>query len=70
MNFEVLWLFMKVFSHQLLNSQGFFSVPYTCSGKLSKEKNFRKFHSFVVIHESFLRKVWGRGTFGAAKASN
>ena len=70
MNFEVLWLFMKVFSHQLLNSQGFFSVPYTCSRKLSKEKNFRKFHGFVVIHESFLRKVWGRGTFGAAKASN
>ena len=47
-----------------------FSVPYTCSGKLSKEKNFHKFHGFVVIHESFLRKIWGCGTFGASKASN
>ena len=33
-------------------------------------ENFRKFHGFVAIHESFLLKVWGHGAFCTAKASN
>ena len=33
-------------------------------------KNFCKFCGFVAICESFLCKIWGCGTLGAAKASN
>ena len=29
-----------------------------------------KFYSFVAICKSFLHKIWGCGTFSAAKASN
>ena len=43
-------------------------LPY--SGKLSREKTFHKFCSFVAIRESFLHEIWGVASFGTAKASN
>ena len=40
------------------------------SGKLSREKTFCEFPSFVAIHKSFLCKIWGVAFFGAAKVSH
>ena len=40
------------------------------SGKISREKTFANFRSFVAIRESFLREIWDMVSFGAAKASN
>ena len=37
---------------------------------ISQGMCFRDLGSFVAIRKSFLRKFWGCGTFGAAKASN
>ena len=35
-----------------------------------QRRTFCKFRSFGAIHETFLREIWGRGTFGMAKVSN
>ena len=41
------------------------SLPY--SGKL-EEENFHKFHGFMAICESFIRKIWGRGVLWHSKS--
>ena len=43
---------------------------YKCSTETFESENFRKFRGFVAIRKGFLHKIWGCGTFGAAKASN
>ena len=44
------------------------SVGYAWTYRIAE--NFREFRVFVAIRESFLRKIWGVASFGAAKASN
>ena len=41
---------------------------HSCMYRIAE--NFREFHGFVAIHESFLHKIWGMGSFGAAKVIN
>ena len=43
-------------------------IPYT--GKLSREKTFQEFRSFVAICKSFLCKIWGCGVLWGGKVSN
>ena len=43
-------------------------IPH--SGKLFEGENFCELRSFVAVHESFLREIWGVASFGVAKTSN
>ena len=59
MNFEVLWLFMKVFSQQLLNSQGFFLYRIHVAGNFQRKKTFANFTVLWLFTKVFSAKFGG-----------
>ena len=53
--------------NRIVRSYGFGGTIYY--RETFEGENFHQFRDFVAIRTSFLCKIWGRGTFGAAKAS-
>ena len=63
------WLFNQILSKEDSHiTFGTFCLKVTVQRKTFEGENFREFHIFVAIRESFLREIWGVASFGAAKA--